>query len=135
VVKINSLGNLNLFYYICGMKKILLLLLISFTFGEVVAKKQPTLILEVHYTSDIDAYNLSKFKNDTNFCCIFDVRVTKTKDTGYIKIIHKSTGVLLGTFHGVPTKEFIMYVYRNHLTPEYIDILVPKLIVYENKRK
>jgi hypothetical protein len=117
------------------MKKILLTLLVSFTFVGVKATTEPkvaepTFVLEVHYKNQYEINRLNELQNDETFCCIFDIRGSVTNKTeSYTEIRHKETGVLLGTFYGTPpSKEFIMEIYKTQLTPEYVNSVVPKIL-------
>lgn len=113
------------------MKKTIVLLLSLLTFSVAQASNEPTLILEVHYTKLSEATML---QNDTNLCCMFELK-TKQSGESYTRVIHKESGVVLGTFYGTPTKEFIMEIYQKQLTPDYINYIVPKLLMVQGITK
>lgn len=105
------------------MKKIILVLLTVLAFNLSRANNEPTLVLEFH---NVEATKLNSLKTDTEFCCIFEIKSVKS-EVSVTKVIHKESGIVLGTFYGTPTKEFIMEIYKTRLTPEYIKSVVPKL--------
>lgn len=116
------------------MKRLLISLLFLFTLVGVKAENKPTLLLEVQYSDPLDVHKINVFTTDTNFCEKFDVCVKKSGDElTYTKIIHKESGLVLGEFYGTPTKEFIIYIYNNRLTPSYIGAVIPKMLTTSKK--
>jgi hypothetical protein len=117
------------------MKQILLTLLCLTTFVGVKANtdpKEPKLVLEVHYTNETDIAKLNALQSDPEFCCVFDLKVAKTTKESYTEIRHKETNVLLGTFYGAtPSVDFVMEIYNKQLTPEYIEYIVPRILLLE----
>ena len=113
------------------MKKTIVTLLFLLTFIGVKANNEPTLVLEVHYTKQSEA---NMFQNDSNLCCLFDLKTMQSGES-YTRVIHKESGVVLGTFYGTPTKEFIMEIYQKQLTPDYINYIVPKLLMVQGITK
>lgn len=114
------------------MKKTIFTLLCLLTFIGVKANNEPTLILEVGYTNQSEINKLKTFENDTNFCCYFEVQ-RKCTSENITRIIHKESGVVLGTFYGTPTKEMIMKIYHTQLQPDYIEYIVPKLVMMQSQ--
>lgn len=112
------------------MKKLLFVALLTLTSSFVFAENEPTLVLEVHSNKEAEMRVVSDYLNDDALCCIFEVQTTLTESTGtYTQIKHRETGVVLGTFYGTPSKAFILKIYKEQLTPEYIDYVVPKLLL------
>jgi hypothetical protein len=114
------------------MKKTILTLLCLLTFVGVKANNEPTLILEVGYTNQSDINKVKSFENDTNFCCYFEVKGKRSEDN-VTRIIHKESGVVLGTFYGTPTKEMVLKIYQTQLQPDYIEYIVPKLVMMQSE--
>ena len=97
------------------MKKLILTLFILIGFNVVKAETNPPITIEFKYknTSDTSVY-FNKLKSDNDFCCNFVVTATPSTDStqSFTLLKHTKTGVILGTFYGTPSKEFIMDVYR-----------------------
>lgn len=117
------------------MKKLFLILsLLAVSFGSK-AENEPTLILEVHFKNPIEAAVVNHYLNDEDFCCVFEVASQATDSCAtYTQIKHKETGIVLGTFYGTPTKEFVLKIYREQLTPEYVEFVVSKLTNHEAQK-
>jgi hypothetical protein len=109
------------------MKKLALLLLATLTFSVAQASNEPTLILEVQFKDRVEVNKIKSLENDTNLCCLFDITIKSSTDN-ITRVIHKETGIVLGTFYGTPSKQFLMEIYQTHLTPKYINFIIPKLV-------
>ena len=111
------------------MKRLLILFVLALFSQSVMAANEPTLILEVHAKNQSEFNVVNHYLTDDTLCCLFEVHSTLTDSSeAYTQIKHKKTGVVLGTFYGTPSKEFILKIYKEQLTPEYIDRIVPKLL-------
>lgn len=117
------------------MKSLLLAFALFATTFVAKAETEPTLVLEVHFTTQTENQVINRYLEDSDFCCIFEIVGSQsTTQQSYTEIRHKETGVLLGTFYGTPTKEFVLKIYREQLTKEYIDNVVPKLVGLSNSQ-
>ena len=107
------------------MKKLICIFAVFMLSLTAFAENEPTLILEVHAKTQAELKLVTQYANDTTFCCLFDVQAELTgSEDSYTKIIHKETGIVLGTVHGTPSKQFILKIYKEFLTPAYIDKVV-----------
>jgi hypothetical protein len=95
------------------MKKIILLLILLT--GSQLVKSEPTIKSDIpsltivcNYSDTLDTNHFINLKNDSEFCCNFIVTsgLLYSEDVTVIK--HTSTGVVLGTFYGRPSKKFII---------------------------
>lgn len=99
------------------MKKTLTLLaftLIAFSVGA--KDNEPKYVVEYNYGCTCDTNKVTHLKQDIDFCCYYEIELkpnNANEDVCYIK--DKETGALLGTIYGKPTKEFLVYIYNEHL--------------------
>jgi hypothetical protein len=111
------------------MKHLLLASLLVLSSSIALASNEPTLVLEVHSSKETEMRVVSDYLSDDALCCIFEVKSTLTDSTrSYTQIKHRETGVVLGTFYGTPSKDFILKIYREQFTPAYIEYVVPKIV-------
>lgn len=104
-------------------------MMLAFSVNVKAENEEPKYIIEYAYANANDTLRVISLKLDNNFCCYYDIelKASDTKnDVCYIR--DKKTGVLLGTLFGKPTKEFLLFIYENHLknafTPEQMAQLV-----------
>lgn len=109
------------------MKRIILTIGLFLTQLVSNASNEAPLVLE--YNGLEETQNLKHLENDTEFCCYFEVVRVKndTLEKGIIRIFDKKSGVLLGTIWGVPTKEFLMKLYKKELSPTLVDDIVKNI--------
>lgn len=117
------------------MKKLLFAVILALSSTVAFAANEPTLVLEVHSNKEAELQIVSDYLKDESLCCIFEVQTKSAESTGsYTQIKHRETGVVLGTFYGTPSKAFILKIYKEQLTPEYIEYVVPKLLLMASEK-
>lgn len=121
------------------MKKLILIILIILTGSQFVkAENTPAITIEYKYknVSDTTVY-FTSLKSDNHFCCNFLITATPATDsTNNITLLkHTKTGVILGTFYGKPSKEFIMEICKKmgYLDAERVDVIAEGIIKMKNK--
>lgn len=120
------------------MKKLVLLLVILFSFELVKADNSPAITIEYKYknVSDTTVY-FKTLKSDNDFCCNFLITATPSDSTGnnVTLLRHTKTGVILGTFYGKPSKEFILEICNKmgYLDAERVDVIAEGLVKMKNK--
>jgi hypothetical protein len=118
------------------MKKLLLTIAMFLSLSAYAekSKSDAPLILEYNYVDKAKMKSLTNLENDAEFCCYFEVvnkHNTEFKED-VIRVIDKKSGVCLGVMFGIINKNFIMEVYKKHLTPENIQDIVSKLSKYSS---
>ena len=81
---------------------------------------QPKITLECVYSTEHTHFD--QLMQDKDLCCTFELKTTcsDTVNESFIIVRHTETGVQLGIIYGVPTKAFILHVYKDYLT-DYLD--------------
>jgi hypothetical protein len=72
------------------------------------AESKPIITIECKYLNASDTTHFVYLKNDSEFCCNFILTTSLDYSEEVTLIKHTKTGVVLGTFYGKPSKEFIM---------------------------
>jgi hypothetical protein len=117
------------------MKKIGLFIFTVLSVSKAIAEeKRPTLILEVSIVNQMDSINLKALQSDTTICCAFEI-ISVRSNEHVSKVIHKESGILLGTFSGIPTSEMLKFVYQTNLKPEQISKIVPRILEWNSIQK
>jgi len=92
------------------MKRIILIALLILGF-QIVKAETPIITIEYKYKSASDTTHFVNMKSDNEFCCNFIITSTPADSSGNVTLLkHTKTGVVLGTFYGRPSKEFIMEI-------------------------
>lgn len=126
---------LNNFYYICSMKKLFLILVILLTVQFVKADNTPAITIEYKYKTVSDTVYFTDLKSDNDFCCNFLITSNLSDSNDNVTLLkHTKTGVVLGTFYGRPSKEFIMEICRKmgYLDPKNVDIIAENMLKMKN---
>jgi hypothetical protein len=74
-------------------------------------------------------------KSDNEFCCNFIITSTPADSIGNVTLLrHTKTGVVLGTFYGRPSKEFIMEICNKmgYLDSKNVDAIAENMIKFKN---
>lgn len=125
---------LDNFYYICTMKKIILIALLILGF-QIVKAETPIITIEYKYKNASDTTHFVNMKSDNEFCCNFIITSTPADSSGNVTLLrHTKTGVVLGTFYGRPSKEFIMEICNKmgYLDPKNVDAIAENMIKFKN---
>jgi len=115
------------------MKNIALLTMVSLMWANlsatninVAAPEKPTLVLEVEITNSAQISSVNYLQTDIEISNLFEI-VSRKSTENVARIIHKESGVVLGMFYGMPSKDFLLEIYRTQLTPDYVNFVVPRL--------
>ena len=117
------------------MKKIILLLILLTGSQLVKAESIPVITIECKYSNDSDTTHFVNLKNDNEFCCNFIVTKSPSDSNGNVTLIkHTKTGVVLGTFYGKPSKEFIMTICNKmgYLDQDNVDKIAESMLKFKN---
>ena len=117
------------------MKKIFLVLLIILTGSQFVkADNTPAITVECKYVNASDTTHFVKLKSDNEFCCNFIVTSSLNSKEDVTLLKHTKTGVVLGTFYGRPSKEFIMDICKKmgYLDSKNVDIIAESMLKMKN---
>jgi hypothetical protein len=113
------------------MKKIFLILLIILTGSQFVkADNTPAITIECKYVNASDTTHFVKLKSDNEFCCNFIVTSSLNSKEDVTLLKHTKTGVVLGTFYGKPSKEFIMDICKKmgYLDQKNVDMIAQSML-------
>jgi hypothetical protein len=114
------------------MKKISLILLILLTGSQLVkAENTPIITIEYIYKNVSDTSYFANLKSDNDFCCNFLVTSSLSESNENVTLLrHTKTGVVLGTFYGRPSKEFIMEICRKmgFLDSNNVDMIAENML-------
>jgi len=113
------------------MKKIFLILLIILTGSQFVkADNTPAITIECKYVNASDTTHFVKLKSDNEFCCNFIVTSSLNSKEDVTLLKHTKTGVVLGTFYGRPSKEFIMDICKKmgYLDQKNVDMIAQSML-------
>ena len=97
------------------------------------AENTPAITIEYKYknVSDTTVY-FTSLKSDNDFCCNFLITATPATDsTNNVTLLkHTKTGVVLGTFYGRPSKEFIMEICKKmgYLEQSNVDRIAESMV-------
>jgi len=116
------------------MKKIILLLLLLTGVQLVKAESIPVITIECKYSSASDTTHFTNLKNDNEFCCNFILTTSLDYCENVTLIKHTKTGVVLGTFYGKPSKEFIMDICNRmgYLDQTNVDKIAESMLKFKN---
>ena len=113
------------------MKKIFLIILIILTGSQFVkADNTPAITIECKYVNASDTTHFVKLKSDNEFCCNFIVTSSLNSKEDVTLLKHTKTGVVLGTFYGRPSKEFIMDICKKmgYLDQKNVDMIAQSML-------
>ena len=115
------------------MKKLILItLLLGF---QIVKAETPIITSEYKYKNASDTTHFVNMKSDNEFCCNFIITSTPADSSGNVTLLrHTKTGVVLGTFYGRPSKEFIMEICNKmgYLDSKNVDAIAENMIKFKN---
>lgn len=118
------------------MKKILLILLIILTGSQFVkADNTPSITIEYKYKNASDTTHFVNMKSDNEFCCNFIITSTPSDSNENVTLLrHTKTGIVLGTFYGKPSKEFIMDICNRmgYLDQSNVDKIAEDMLKLKN---
>jgi hypothetical protein len=118
------------------MKKLALILLIILTGSQFAkADNTPAITIEYKYKNASDTIHITNMKSDNEFCCNFIITSTQADSSGNVTLLrHTKTGVVLGTFYGRPSKEFIMDICKKmgYLDTKNIDAIAESMLKIKN---
>jgi carbonic anhydrase len=117
------------------MKKIFLILLIILTGSQFVkADNTPAITIEFKYVNASDTTHFVKLKSDNEFCCNFIVTSSFNSKEDVTLLKHTKTGIVLGTFYGRPSKEFIMDICKKmgYLDQKNVDKVAESMLKMKN---
>jgi hypothetical protein len=112
------------------MKKIILILSLLLGVQIVKAESLPTITIECKYVNASDTTHFVKLKSDNEFCCNFIVTSSLNSKEDVTLLKHTKTGVVLGTFYGRPSKEFIMDICKKmgYLDQKNVDMIAQSML-------
>jgi hypothetical protein len=116
------------------MKKIILIALLILGF-QIVKAETPIITIEYKYKNASDTTHFVNMKSDNEFCCNFIITSTPADSSGNVTLLrHTKTGVVLGTFYGRPSKEFIMDICKKmgYLDTKNIDAIAESMLKIKN---
>jgi hypothetical protein len=118
------------------MKKLALILLIILTGSQFVkADNTPAITIEYKYKNLSDTTYFTNLKSDNDFCCNFLITSNLSDSNENVTLLrHTKTGVVLGTFYGRPSKEFIMDICKKmgFLDPNNVDMIAENMLKIKN---
>jgi len=117
------------------MKKLFLILVILLTVQFVKADNTPAITIEYKYKTVSDTVYFTALKSDNDFCCNFLITSNLSDSNENITLLkHTKTGVVLGTFYGRPSKEFIMEICRKmgYLDSKNVDMIAENMLKMKN---
>jgi hypothetical protein len=115
------------------MKKIVLITLLILGF-QIVKAETPIITIEYKYKNASDTTHFVKMKSDNEFCCNFIITSTPSDSTENVTLLrHTKTGVVLGTFYGRPSKEFIMDICNRmgYLDSKNVDAIAENMLKFK----
>jgi len=116
------------------MKKLILITLLILGF-QIAKAETPIITIEYKYKNVSDTTHIVSMKSDNEFCCNFIIISTPADSSGSVTLLrHTKTGVVLGTFYGRPSKEFIMEICNKmgYLDPKNVDAIAENMIKFKN---
>ena len=116
------------------MKKIILILSLLLGVQIVKAESLPIITIECKYSNASDTTHFVNLKNDNEFCCNFILTTSLDYCENVTLIKHTKTGVVLGTFYGKPSKEFIMTICNKmgYLDQDIVDKIAESMLKFKN---
>jgi hypothetical protein len=116
------------------MKKIILLLLLLTGSQLVKAESKPIITIECKYSNASDTIHFVNLRSDNEFCCNFILTTSLDYCQDVTLIKHTKTGVVLGTFYGKPSKEFIMTICNKmgYLDQNNVDKIAESMLKFKN---
>ena len=118
------------------MKNLFLILLIVLTGSQFAkADNTPAITIEYKYKNLSDTTYFTTLKSDNDFCCNFLITSNLSDSNDNVTLLrHTKTGVVLGTFYGRPSKEFIMDICKKmgFLDPKNVDMIAENMLKMKN---
>jgi hypothetical protein len=112
------------------MKTLLTIILfltgLGLTAGKRPIPKSPELVLQFEITHDIQLTSVDKLRFDRDITNVFTITSLRSNEN-VTKILHSQTGICLGMFWGIPSKEFILYIWETELHPKNVNYIVRKM--------
>mgnify|MGYP001290471207 CR=1 FL=1 len=116
------------------MKKLILITLLVLGI-QVVKAETPIITIEYKYKNASDTTHFVNMKSDNDFCFNFIITSTPSDSNENVTLLrHTKTGVVLGTFYGRPSKEFIMEICNKmgYLDSKNVDAIAENMIKFKN---
>lgn len=115
------------------MKKMILVLLLLTT--QLAKAETPIITIEYKYKNASDTTHFVNMKSDNEFCCNFIITSTPSDSNENVTLLrHTKTGVILGTFYGKPSKDFIMEICNKmgYLDSKNVDAIAENMLKFKN---
>lgn len=116
------------------MKKLILITLLILGV-QIVKAETPIITIEYKYKNASDTTHFVNMKSDNEFCCNFIITSTPSDSNENVTLLrHTKTGVVLGTFYGKPSKQFIMDICNRmgYLDQSNVDKIAEDMLKLKN---